>query len=368
MRCKKMILWMVLGMFVGLPLWGCTPKQTEELKPFQLSYFRHKLMTVAFADPQRGWAAGDQGQILTTADGGKTWVPQKSGTTHTLRASSFIDAKRGWMVGGAGTIIRTEDGGLSWKALNSGTKDDLMCVKFLDDKRGFAAGAFSLFLRTEDGGLTWTDLTSQFSEEEVSEVDTANMSAEEKMNALKEEFAAEGGGEEGESVIPLNPMINEIVFISPVKGWAVGEAGSIWTTNDGGLKWVKQQSGQLEDLFSVFFKNEDEGWASGLNGTLLYTDNGGKTWKPQATTVVQSLFGIAVSGDRGFAVGNAATMLETKDGGKTWKEFKPASIQNFSWIRAVVVVKDVQDKYVAVGGLGTIMISKDGGVNWEKIS
>lgn len=368
MRWKKIILWMVVGMFVGIPLWGCTPEQQEQLKPFKVSYFRNKLMAVAFADPQHGWTSGDQGLILATADGGKTWTPQKSGTQHTLRAISFIDAKRGWMVGGAGIIIKTEDGGQTWKPLNSGTKDDLMCVKFLDDKRGFAAGVFSLFLRTEDGGQTWIDMTDQFSEEEESMVDTSGMSMEEKMAALKDEFAAEGGEEQGESVIPLNPMINEIFFINPVKGWAVGEAGSIWTTNDGGLKWAKQKSGQLEDLFGVFFKDENEGWATGLNGTLLYTDNGGKIWKTQSSTVVQSLFDIAVSGDRGYAVGNAATMIETKDGGKTWKEFKPASIQSFSWIRGLAVIKDVQDKYVAIGGLGTIMISNDGGITWEKIS
>ncbi len=368
MRWKKIILWMVVGIFSGIPLWGCAPELEEQLKPFQVSYFRHKLMNVAFADAQHGWTSGDQGLILVTKDGGKTWSPQKSGTQHTLRAISFIDAKRGWMVGGAGTIIKTEDGGQTWKPLNSGTKDDLMCVKFLDDKRGFAAGAFSLFLRTEDGGQTWTDMTDQFSEEEESIVDTTGMSMEEKMAALKDEFAAEGGEEQGESVIPLNPMINEIFFISPLKGWVVGEAGSIWATDDGGMKWVKQKSGTLEDLFGVFFKDENEGWATGLNGTLLYTDNGGKTWKPQVSTVAQSLFDIAVSGDRGYAVGNAATMIETKDGGKTWKEFKPASIQSYSWIRGLTVIKDVQDKYVAVGGLGTVMISNDGGITWEKIS
>ncbi|NLN59526.1 MAG: hypothetical protein GX147_02235 [Deltaproteobacteria bacterium] len=368
MRWRGIILRMAVGIFAGMLLWGCTPALEEQLKPFQVSYFRNKLMDVAFADVRHGWTSGDQGLILFTDDGGKHWARQNSGTQHTLRAISFIDAERGWMVGGAGTIIRTEDGGQTWKRLDSGTKDDLMCVKFLDEKRGFAAGAFSLFLRTEDGGQTWIDMTDQFSEEEAFMLDTSGMSMEEKMAALKEEFAAEGGEEEGESVIPLNPMINEIFFINPLKGWVVGEAGSIWTTDDGGLQWVKQQSGQLEDLFGVFFKDEEEGWVTGLNGTLLYTDNGGSTWRQQVSTVKQSLFGIAVSGDRGYAVGNAATMIETKDGGKTWKEFVPPSIRNFSWIRGLVVIKDVEDTYVAVGGLGTIMISRDSGISWEKIS
>jgi photosystem II stability/assembly factor-like uncharacterized protein len=366
MRFKKIVLGTVLMIFLGLPLTGCIKDEGEKLKPFQVSYFRHKLMAVCFADAKHGWTAGDQGKILFTTDGGKTWGPQNSGTQHTLRAMSFIDAKHGWMAGGKGTIIKTDDGGLTWKPLNSGTQDDIMCIKFLDEKRGFVGGVFALVLRTEDGGQTWTDMTNQFSEENISEESMSNMSFDEKMKALGDEF--QGGEETGESVVPLSPMVNEFFFISALKGWAIGEAGSIWVTKDGGLKWEKQKSGQLEDLFSVFFKDENEGWVTGLNGTLLHTENGGKTWQRQDSNVEQSLFGIAVSGNQGFGVGNAATMIKTEDGGKTWKSFTPVVVKSYSWLRGLTLIKgdqEQQDKYVVVGGLGTLMV-KEGDKYWEK--
>src|SRR4029077_17208603 len=35
--------------------------------------------TMQFIDAQRGWAAGDLGNILATRDGGQTWQTQRSG-------------------------------------------------------------------------------------------------------------------------------------------------------------------------------------------------------------------------------------------------------------------------------------------------
>lgn len=34
------------------------------------------LRDIVFSDSMRGWAVGEEGTILSTPDGGKTWVPQ----------------------------------------------------------------------------------------------------------------------------------------------------------------------------------------------------------------------------------------------------------------------------------------------------
>jgi len=83
----------------------------------------HNLSGVAFSDATHGWAVGSKGTILATTDGGGAsptpsptptptgdgWFAQTSGSTAYLDA--FVDAKHGWAVGDKGAILATADGG-----------------------------------------------------------------------------------------------------------------------------------------------------------------------------------------------------------------------------------------------------------------
>ena len=57
-------------------------------------------------DANIGWAVGDAGTILHTADGGATWTSESGGGAHTLRAVDFSDATRGYAVGDLGMLVR----------------------------------------------------------------------------------------------------------------------------------------------------------------------------------------------------------------------------------------------------------------------
>src|SRR5881392_2401076 len=46
--------------------------------------------------------------------------------------------------------------------------------------------------------------------------------------------------------------------------------------------WVRQRTGTLAWLHSIFFLNQDRGWVVGSKGTLLATVDGGKSWQIQA--------------------------------------------------------------------------------------
>lgn len=70
-------------------------------------------MSVSFATPQSGWAAGWNGAVLHTEDGGSHWQVQPiAGAAKLLHLVSFATPKSGWAVGW-GTILYTEDGGVT---------------------------------------------------------------------------------------------------------------------------------------------------------------------------------------------------------------------------------------------------------------
>ena len=156
------------------------------------------LTAVRFAaDGQSGLAAGAQGQILASSDGGVTWTAVASGVNtplralawladgttalavgtegvvlrstdrgrnwqrintpsavalHALNALSFSSALRGWAVGDGGTLLRTLDGGLTWTAQNSGTRANLTALHASDDQTAWVSGANGSVLVTISGG------------------------------------------------------------------------------------------------------------------------------------------------------------------------------------------------------------------------
>jgi photosystem II stability/assembly factor-like uncharacterized protein len=73
-----------------------------------------RLNAVWFATPQRGWAVGGEGVVLSTSNGGLTWRPQTSGVGDDLYDVKFFDEHEGWAVGRGGAMLHTTDGGRTW--------------------------------------------------------------------------------------------------------------------------------------------------------------------------------------------------------------------------------------------------------------
>ena len=113
------------------------------------------LLSVAFTDASHGWAVGEAGTILSTADSGAHWKAERSGVGYTLSAVAFTNATHGWAVGAYGTILSTTDGGAHWKAQTSGPGHTLSGVAFADAMHGWAVGAVGTILATVDGGAHW---------------------------------------------------------------------------------------------------------------------------------------------------------------------------------------------------------------------
>ena len=83
--------------------------------------FRVNMFTSCFIGDKEGWAAGDQGTIYHTTDGGFNWEKQTTNVVDALFSISFVDAKTGWVVGNRGVILRTTDGGKTWSKQTSPT-------------------------------------------------------------------------------------------------------------------------------------------------------------------------------------------------------------------------------------------------------
>lgn len=71
-----------------------------------------------FVDAEHGWAVGESGALITSADGGRSWHWQLTPLTEELSLVRFADRNRGWAFArGTRSLLATQDGGRTWQAV-----------------------------------------------------------------------------------------------------------------------------------------------------------------------------------------------------------------------------------------------------------
>ncbi len=287
---------------------------------------RRKLLSVAFATPQLGWAVGEGGTILHSEDGGRRWTPQTSSANEELYSVAFATSQLGWAVGEGETILHTEDGGRTWKRQAGGSamawlsSPLLYSVAFATPLLGWAVGQDGAILHTENGGGSWKPQTNGVSAHLLS-VAFATPWLVWAVGSNGAILHTEDGGSTWKmQTSGTRASLLSVAFATPGFGWAVGEGGTILHTEDGGSTWKMQTSGTRASLLSVVFAWPQLGWAVGEGGTILHTEDGGSTWKMQTSGTRASLLSVVFAWPQlGWAVGKGATILHTQDGGGSWK-------------------------------------------------
>ena len=85
-------------------------------------------------------------------------------------------------------------------------------------------------------------------------------------------------------------------------------------------RWAAQPSGSALDFNAVWFTSDSEGWAVGNAGTLRHTINGGASWSIVTSGTAMDLYDVCfATPDTGWAVGAAGVVLRTVDHGATMK-------------------------------------------------
>lgn len=107
-------------------------RSTEDLSETRLS-------SVYFSSATTGWAVGNNGTILTSVNGGRSWAPAKRAASDHLLDVRFVDGRTGFAVGENGTILRSDDSGANWARVKSPTPHRLGRLAFAG-RRAFAAG------------------------------------------------------------------------------------------------------------------------------------------------------------------------------------------------------------------------------------
>jgi len=298
------------------------------------------LRKVNFINDTVGYTAGDAGVVQKTTDGGQNWVPLQTGLPNNFLALHFINENIGVVVGIDGIILKTEDGGSSWSQKDSNTTQDLTDVVFVSELKGFITTWNGEILRTTDGGETWS--ASKISPSRLLSI-TFVTNDTGYATGFRHIFKTSDGGNSWIEVLDVARVFNDIYFINENIGFAVGNAGRMQRTEDGGTTWEEILPGTTFNLFGIGFTDERNGILISQNGLLFRTNDSGLTWIEDTSQADFDLYDLFIRGSNIWVVGRNNLRMRSNDSGLSFvtspfiNRFRSSILPNGNPIRDEII-------------------------------
>ncbi|OKH37004.1 photosystem II assembly protein [[Phormidium ambiguum] IAM M-71] len=251
--------------------------ETWQPKILDLGEQKYRFSSVSFSG-QEGWIAGQPSLLLRTTDEGKTWsritLSEKlPGNPNTVVALGSNSAE---MTTDVGAIYRTTDGGKTWKAMVEEAVGVVRNIARSDDGKYVAVSSRGNFYSTwEPGQNAWT----QHNRNSSRRVQNMGFTKDGRLWML-----ARGG--QLQFTDPKDPELwldaeypefstswglLDIAYRTPDELWVAGGSGNLLRSLDGGKTWEKDR--QVEDvpsnLYRIVFLSPEKGFIIGQNGTVL---------------------------------------------------------------------------------------------------
>ena len=326
----------------------------------------NSLSAVFFADATHGWAAGNG--FFHTTDAGQTWVKDNNwGSIYDL---FFIDAQRGWACGNGGVTYRTTNGGLSWSFSAVGTLITLSSVWFVDAQRGWTVDIDGLIYHSTDGGQSWT-----LQHDANGYLSTLQFFDPQEGWAIGGDtflHTTDSGQSWSPASVPPGTWSHAARFSDPLHGISVGEYGNVTRTSDGGQTWITVSAiGTGPRLWDVESWSPTASIYVGETGALAVTANGGAKWRSIQSGGTGATHALdAVDPLHAWAANDGGEVLYTVNGGSQWNRVAVTGFDNYGRLDDVDFLDTslgwaVGRDEVFGGGFGRIVRSTDGGRSWQ---
>jgi hypothetical protein len=309
----------------------------------------HALRGVAFTG-ERWVAIGDAGTILFRS--GDAWPAVRGIPAVGLRG---IAALPGLVAasGNNGTVVTSADGGVTWQEAQSGTDQILWGGAAVGDEL-WLSGRESTVIRSGDGAA-WSEVPTLPAPTDSTAAPRPflwQLASDGERVVAVGDFGAILAGDAGGGLVAVESPSDEILRgVAHADGrWvAVGSGGDVLFSRDG-FEWRPADSPTTVDLRGVAWTGER--WvAVGDQSTAISSDDG-REWEIDVTAMPCALLGLARRGGRFVAVGGGGRILRA-NGGLDWRRSDTPTGED------LYGAAQGDGRFVAVGADGTILRSKD---------
>jgi photosystem II stability/assembly factor-like uncharacterized protein len=270
-----------------------------------------KINDVFFVNQNTGWAAGANGKIVKSTDGGLSWTEQNSTATVSLWSISFVNENTGWCAGGNINlftfshvlVLGTTDGGNTWTALfdNHLLNTHLNRI-YIDNSFGFILGiggnggtTEGFLIKSTNLGNNWMSSPSPDYKNYFDVVFKDNNTgyiltkyADDVGNDTASVLRTTNGGSTWTNIYArgmlnlysVHYFANDNVLCYG-QSYMPGMAGRfILKSSDGGQNWDSTYGPTVGNYWEAAFIDFNTGWASGTSG-IFKTTNGGTHFEQQ---------------------------------------------------------------------------------------
>jgi photosystem II stability/assembly factor-like uncharacterized protein len=369
-----------------------------------------------------GYAAGDFGTLLKTTDAGATWTGVPTGITSDLNRIDVI-SPTSVVIGGGCSARRSDDGGATFHRLpftpsELRCKEDIQSMSFPTGDAGFVLLRDGTLVATGDGGTTFSPKTAIPNSPAKG---GSQQPTDIFFTTIKNGVAVTGGpggggiyhtqdgGNTWTQVPGVTGSFHSVWFADGNTGYAVGDAGALFTTTDRGSHWIRRPltgattanltsircagviclitvdngshivrttdagftgmdvSASNQQIFAAGFASPTQAVAAGQDGATVVSGDAGVTFSPVPAgggRIAGPFSQLrAASASVAFATGSAGTLARTTDAGRTWTNV------------GVPTTGDVIDASFpfpstgyALDSSGTLLRSKNGGGSWSLLN
>jgi photosystem II stability/assembly factor-like uncharacterized protein len=319
------------------------------------------IASVFMIDRNNGWAAGNPSTFKTT-DGGYSWEDKGDVLLFANWDIYFKDLLNGWSVGN-GFVKYTSNGGDTWDTDTIFANTQLQFIAQFDDSVFFTGGNNKLF-KSSDVGVTWTEIAGpvgfHFFEKFITVENDSNKIC----------FLLTNGGRIYRSINQGTDWTltysDEYLTVTDIKSnnELILTCGfdKVFRSTDIGLTWdtVSVPGAYYKN---IYFSNDGLIFISGLNGALIKSTDGGNSF----VKINQSLFneGIASTSFIDSLTGYLSTNIfspeiyKTTNGGIDFQNITPIGLNAY-----VTKIHAVSNNMAVAFSDNKILTTKDAGMNW----
>jgi photosystem II stability/assembly factor-like uncharacterized protein len=265
------------------------------------------LLSIKFLDKNNGFVFSDLKVytrpywqlLLTTADGGNTWIADTCKLSARIYGGIFpLDKKH--ILGIGDHVYKSSNTGETWTDLTEQLPADGRTFgSFIIDSLTWIFTRSGEIYRTNNGGQTW-QLVYNITPGAIYENFTFSSSLI--------GYASTGG-----------------VIMDNTPGYGAGSSGSVLKTFDGGQSWDKLNpepwkslGGKMPYIIALQFITDEIGYLATYDSKLYKTVDGGNNWSLVHNNYYSNGLQHFISEDIGY-FSDGMTVYQTNDGGKTWE-------------------------------------------------
>lgn len=258
------------------------------------------------------------------------WYQQLLPVTKPITGIKFIDSLKGWAVTDSSPqydtcyILHTTSGGINWFRQFQLDSSFFKCLNVIDQLYAYAGGySFRLhenFLyKTTNGGLNWFNQGAPTEPDDLFFINRDSGWYCSSFIGPDVRTTTDGGQTWQLRINGMMAATRRLYFLNYNSGFC-GANGYLYKTTNAGLSWIQQFDFGVENVYSIFFINEQNGWVGTGNRKIFYTSNGGTNWteqvNPQYFSTINEI--IMLNNLVGFAGSRNLRIYKTTNGGLLW--------------------------------------------------